>query len=102
MQTRERYDTGIGSRTVNYIGDNKAMGTQTPKGSRSIEMVSIRSPNETNIEPLMDMWGQSLAELQDRRVTAAYTRVLKSGDDLYLLRLMHKTGNCLTKLSSKV
>jgi hypothetical protein len=44
------------------------------------------------------MWNYALTELTDHRVSAAYKRVLNSGDDLYLIRLMHKTGNVLNKL----
>ena len=31
----------------------------------------------------------------------AYKRVLNTGDDIYLLRLMHKTGVCLKQLNNE-
>ena len=44
-------------------------------------------------------WSEILGLLKADCLEAAYRKVLEMGDDLYLLRLMIKTGNCLLELS---
>ena len=47
------------------------------------------------------MWVKTMDFLENNELDDAYTQVLASGDDIYLIRLMMKTGSCLKKLRRK-
>lgn len=51
------------------------------------------------IDPLSQAWVEVLQWINENNVEEAYKRVLLTGDDIYLLRLMHKTGVCVKHLS---
>eukprot|EP00742_Colponemidia_sp_Colp-10_P006449 GILJ01006909.1.p1 GENE.GILJ01006909.1~~GILJ01006909.1.p1 ORF type:complete len:1100 (+),score=209.95 GILJ01006909.1:361-3660(+) len=44
------------------------------------------------------VWDSAVDQLQRGRVQDAYNELLKTGDDLYLLRLMHQTGPVIDRL----
>lgn len=50
-------------------------------------------------DSLTQTWINALKELSLGNIDQAYSLVLESGDDIYLLRLMLKTGTCLGYLS---
>jgi hypothetical protein len=53
----------------------------------------------SDIDPLTKIWISALQDLQVNNIDSAYSKIFNSGDDLYLLRLMHKTGPCVDTLS---
>lgn len=55
--------------------------------------------NESKLDSLTQTWINALKELNQGNIDQAYSLVLESGDDIYLLRLMLKTGTCLGYLS---
>jgi hypothetical protein len=55
--------------------------------------------NESKLDGLTQTWINALKELNQGNIDQAYSLVLESGDDIYLLRLMLKTGTCLGYLS---
>mmetsp|Transcript_47121 Transcript_47121/g.54306 ORF Transcript_47121/g.54306 Transcript_47121/m.54306 type:complete len:160 (+) Transcript_47121:2-481(+) len=54
------------------------------------------------IDPMIEMWKFSMLDLGRRDFDSAYKRVLDSGDDIYLLRLMHHTGPITNRLHPSV
>ena len=48
--------------------------------------------NEPIKDSLSEMWQLALTDYKNKDYNHAYERVLASGDDLYLLRLMLRTG----------
>lgn len=52
-------------------------------------------------EEISQMWFETLKLLENNEIDKAYDLVLSSGDDIYLLRLMMKTGSCIKKLRRK-
>jgi len=52
-------------------------------------------------EGISNMWNKTIDSLENNELDEAYTQVLASGDDIYLIRLMMKTGSCLKKLKRK-
>lgn len=74
-----------------------------PPSSSRLEKPIIIKPNvekSEEIDALSKIWIDVLHDLSIGKVEDAYIKVLNSGDDIYLLRLMHKTGTCLSKMSS--
>ena len=53
-------------------------------------------------DPLTELWAEILMDLGGGHVTQAYNKVLESGDDIYLLRLMHRTGVVFLQLDPKI
>jgi hypothetical protein len=58
---------------------------------------SLNSPK--NLDSLSLAWVEVLQSVNNGDLDSAYRKVLSTGDDIYLLRLMHKTGVCLKSLS---
>lgn len=52
-------------------------------------------------EEISRMWDETLSFIENKELDEAYTHVLNAGDDIYLIRLMMKTGSCLKKLRRK-
>ena len=52
-------------------------------------------------EGISKIWEKTLDHLENNELDEAYSTVLNSGDDIYLIRLMMKTGSCLKKLRRK-
>lgn len=52
-------------------------------------------------EGISKIWLKTLDHLENNELEEAYSTVLESGDDIYLIRLMMKTGSCLKKLRRK-
>ena len=69
---------------------------------------NIRPPQTEMLEQMKkdngisDMWESVLERLGQGDVQGAFEATLNSGDDLYLLRLMAKTGACLNELDRKI
>lgn len=53
---------------------------------------------EEIIDQLTSVWLETLELLKNGNIKAAYRKILETGDDIYLLRLIHKTGVCLKDL----
>lgn len=53
---------------------------------------------EEIIDQLTSVWLETLELLKTGNIKAAYRKILETGDDIYLLRLIHKTGVCLKDL----
>lgn len=56
------------------------------------------SVQEDMIDQLTSVWLETLELLKTGNLRAAYAKILATGDDIYLLRLIHKTGVCLKEL----
>jgi len=52
-------------------------------------------------EGIAKIWAKALDHLENNELDEAYSTILNSGDDIYLIRLMMKTGSCLKKLRRK-
>jgi len=50
---------------------------------------------------LSNIWDDVMKDLEKKDIEKAYERVVNSGDDIYLMRLMSKTGPCLEQLNRK-
>lgn len=73
----------------------------TPEGS--IEEIAPDSPDidlANEFDDLSISWNQVLKFLDQENLEEAYKLILEMDDDLYLIRLMIKTGACYEKLSS--
>lgn len=53
------------------------------------------------LDILSQAWVEVLQWVNEGNLEEAYRRVLLTGDDIYLLRLMHKTGVCIKHLNSE-
>lgn len=68
--------------------------------ARSIQTDEVMAkPEEPDLDNLSKTWLSVLESLEKSELEEAYSKVLESSDDLYLLRLMHLTGGCLSSLS---
>lgn len=47
---------------------------------------------------MSEIWNNALIDLNNNDLDTAYKRIIDSNDDIYLMRLMMKTGSCLKKL----
>mmetsp|Transcript_848 Transcript_848/g.1967 ORF Transcript_848/g.1967 Transcript_848/m.1967 type:complete len:959 (-) Transcript_848:32-2908(-) len=59
---------------------------------------SSRQP-EFEVDDLSRTWLSVLEKIEKAELEDAYSEVLGSSDDLYLLRLMHLTGSCMSSLT---
>lgn len=59
-----------------------------------------KSAVRVRIDRLAFQWSHVLRFVEKGDLENAYANVLEMNDDLYLLRLMVKTGNCMEQLSS--
>jgi len=50
------------------------------------------------VDPLTRTWSLTLSDLRNKQIQRGYRRVLRTGDDLYLIRLMVTTGTVLGEL----
>ena len=73
----------------------QAMMSQTNLNSPT----SINS--KRNYDVLSQAWVEVLQWANEGKLEEAYKKVLGTGDDIYLLRLMHKTGVCFKQLSQE-
>lgn len=55
-------------------------------------------PSQQPSDPLTHSWSLTLSDLRNQHIQRAYRRVLRTGDDLYLIRLMVTTGVVLGEL----
>lgn len=68
-----------------------------PKGHPQSSQTSPRP----SLDPISQMWLKALDSLSKGQTSASFQLVLASGDDLYLLRLMLKTGVCMEELDQE-
>ena len=78
--------------------DSASAFTQTPREPFKKQPSCENSSEKPQIDPLSKMWLSVLQLLHKNKFQEAYQLVLNSGDDIYLLRLMHKTGVCTNSL----
>ena len=83
------YDSDHLDDTLDYNNEEEETKQQKYKGILEKE------------EQISDMWNKTLEYVDKNELDEAYTNVLNSGDDIYLIRLMMKTGSCLKKLRRK-
>lgn len=57
-----------------------------------------QTTQRTEVDPVSQMWLKALKALNKGETGESFRMVLESGDDLYLLRLILKTGVCLDEL----
>ncbi|OMJ79241.1 hypothetical protein SteCoe_20794 [Stentor coeruleus] len=88
--------------------ENATVCTQTQNNieiQAAMSQTNLSSPNSLHsqraIDPLSQAWVEVLQWINENNVEEAYKRVLLTGDDIYLLRLMHKTGVCVKHLSGE-
>lgn len=67
--------------------------------SHSSQTAPIPPAKKPAIDPLTKTWTQSLSDLRNKQTQRAYRRVLRTGDDLYLIRLMVTTGAVVRELN---
>lgn len=89
--------------------ENAAAFTQT---QNNVEIQAFMSPKNLsspgsmnsmrNLDVLSQAWVEVLQWVSEGNLDEAYRRVLSTGDDIYLLRLMHKTGVCFKQLSPEI
>ena len=64
--------------------------------------IGVSQSSQTSPRPCVDkvsqMWVEALDSLSKGQTSASFQQVLGSGDDLYLLRLLLKTGVCVEEL----
>ena len=64
---------------------------------------SQRNNNEINNDSkIMKIWKDTLNNIEKKKYNDAYTLILNSGDDIYLLRLIYLTGIIFDKLSPEI
>ena len=76
--------------TVSYLKEYKEV-------SKHLETAPQPLPQDL----LVSSWNSALTSLQLGDFNSAYQTVLATQDDIYLLRLVHKTGPCLELLETK-
>jgi hypothetical protein len=59
----------------------------------------VSNSSKKNLDALSQAWVEVLQWVNEGNLEEAYKKVLGTGDDIYLLRLMHKTGVCLKSIS---
>ena len=88
---RSKYPTQVPLLREPEPVQSKDFETQTP-ADHSEDL------QEELIDQLTSVWLETLELLKSGNVKAAYRKILETGDDIYLLRLIHKTGVCLKDL----
>lgn len=69
-----------------------------------IQNTRVAPQNDENVllfDEFVVAWAQALELLRQNRIDEAYRLLLDKDDDIYLLRLMNKTGVCYDKLSTE-
>lgn len=90
--------------TVKYDSDDNLSDT-VDFSENNNENILLKEPQTLNSfkkeEEISSMWLQVLKSIENNELDEAYEKVLNSGDDIYLIRLMMKTGSCIKKLRRK-
>ena len=88
--------------------ENKSIGTQIdpvpqPKPILPIfdDVNSVENNKNQCVDLLTSTWVETLELLNNKNIKQAYESILKTGDDIYLLRLMTKTDACFGILSQE-
>ncbi|CAG9312663.1 unnamed protein product [Blepharisma stoltei] len=107
MWTQTLISTEIQTSFINhYKEENKAkishknsLSSQNSNKSIQVEPTEFSIENKNPQDILARTWSSTIKNLDAKNVNTAYKSILDTGDDIYLLRLMHKTGPCLRKFS---
>jgi len=67
----------------------------------AMSQASIPVMSNRVLDSLSQAWVEVLQFLNSDKLDEAYMKILETGDDIYLLRLMHKTGVCLDRLNKE-
>lgn len=90
--------------TVKYDSDDNLSDT-VDFSENNNENIVLKEPQTLNSfkkeEEISSMWLEVLKFIENNELDEAYEKVLNSGDDIYLIRLMMKTGSCIKKLRRK-
>lgn len=65
----------------------------------AMSQASLPGQSNRGLDSLSQAWVEVLQFVNAGRLDEAFRRILVTGDDIYLLRLMHKTGVCLKGLN---
>lgn len=87
------------SESEDSIEDTRRTGPIPPTS----ELIQMRSSGRNfEFDELVMSWNQALLLLEQNLVNEAYKLILSKEDDLYLIRLMNKTGPCYQQLEPRV
>ena len=98
-QYRDNEDSFLTHPTSKYNDIPKKQNNIIHGQNTNISKSQQKQLNKLHIDKLAYQWSNILKFVEKNDLESAYYSVLDMRDDLYLLRLMVKTGNCMSKLS---
>lgn len=81
---------------TNFTQTQNNVEIQTAMSQASLPVISNRV-----LDSLSQAWVEVLQFVNSDKLDEAFEKILETGDDIYLLRLMHKTGVCLDRLNKE-